>query len=131
MSTPRRPAPRSMGAPMMAMQLCRIRAMASCGTASADRGSFRGHVPARRSTRRALDAHAEAGVRNGAKLPQVQIPLEGVSRQIVFFDALHQQVIVVNALAAADDFAIAFRARARRLRARVRDDPDRARNRRL
>ena len=56
----------------------------------------------------ALDAHAEAGVRDGAVAAQVEVPLEGVERQVVLFDALLQQVVGVDALRAADDLAVAF-----------------------
>jgi len=34
-----------------------------------------------------LDAHAEAGVGDAAVFAQVEVPLEGVERQAVFFDA--------------------------------------------
>ena len=56
----------------------------------------------------ALDAHAESGVRNGAVLAQVEVPVERFARQIVFVQALQQQIQIVNALPAADDFAVAF-----------------------
>ncbi len=55
-----------------------------------------------------LDAHAESGVRNGAIPAQIDIPVEVRCRQIVFLQALQQQVQIVDALAAADDFAVAF-----------------------
>src|SRR3954465_14216714 len=45
-----------------------------------------------------LDAHAEAGVRYRAIAAQIQIPLEGVDRQMVIFDALLEQLIGRNAL---------------------------------
>ena len=44
---------------------------------------------------------------------QVEVPLEGLLRQVVLLDALQQQVVVAEALAAADDLAVALRARAR------------------
>ena len=40
---------------------------------------------------------------------QVEIPLERFLRQVVLLDALQQQVEIGEALAAADDFAVAFR----------------------
>ena len=40
---------------------------------------------------------------------QVEIPLERLARQLVLLDALHEQVVVGQALAAADDLAVAFR----------------------
>ena len=57
----------------------------------------------------ALDAHAETGVGDGAVAAEVEVPLEGVERQVVFFDAALQQVVAVDALAAADDLAVALR----------------------
>jgi hypothetical protein len=48
-------------------------------------------------------------VRHGAVAAQVEVPLEGLLRQLVLLDALEQQVEVVEALAAADDLAVAFR----------------------
>src|SRR5205809_5653848 len=56
----------------------------------------------------ALEAHSEAGVRHAAVAAQVEIPLESVFRQVVFMEALQEQVVIVDALAAADDFAITF-----------------------
>src|ERR1700678_535714 len=55
-----------------------------------------------------LDAHAEAGVGDTAVLAQVEIPLEGVEREVVLFDAGLEEIVGVDALGAADDFAIAF-----------------------
>src|SRR6266852_3144150 len=45
----------------------------------------------------ALQAQAEAGVRDAAVAAQVQIPLEGLYRQVVLFQSLNKQVIVVDA----------------------------------
>ena len=42
------------------------------------------------------------------KLPQVDIPFERFARKMVLFQALFEQPEVVNALAAADDFAVAL-----------------------
>ena len=39
---------------------------------------------------------------------QIEIPVERLTRQVVFFQALQQQIQIVDALAAADDFAVAF-----------------------
>ncbi len=47
-------------------------------------------------------------VRNGAIAAQVEVPLKGLARKIRLFHALHQQVVIRQALAAADDFAVAF-----------------------
>src|SRR5215510_10741201 len=54
----------------------------------------------------ALDPHAEAGVRDRAVLAHVEIPAERLEREPVLLDAPEQQIVVVDALAAADDFAI-------------------------
>ena len=43
-----------------------------------------------------------------AVLAQIDVPVEGFLGKVVLFDALQQQVGIVNALAAADDFAVAF-----------------------
>src|SRR5580765_2140694 len=51
---------------------------------------------------RALDAQAEARVRYAAVLAQVEVPLEGLARQLVLRDALLEQRIVVDALRPAD-----------------------------
>src|SRR3954449_7456219 len=40
----------------------------------------------------ALDPHAEAAVREGAVLADVEVPLEGLNRQAVLLDAPQQQV---------------------------------------
>ncbi len=74
----------------------------------------------------ALDAHAEAGMGHGAVAAQVEIPGEGLARQLVLGQALLEQRQVVDALAAADDLAVALRARAGRRRGRPRAAPGRA-----
>src|SRR5229473_2011838 len=56
-----------------------------------------------------LKAHPEAGVRNAAEAAQIEVPLEGFFGQVVLVQALQEQIVIVNALAAADDFAVAFR----------------------
>src|SRR5262245_36858245 len=56
----------------------------------------------------ALDAHAEAAVRDAAVAPEIEVPLEGFLRQLVLVDPLQQQLVVVEALAAADDLPVAF-----------------------
>src|SRR5260370_18886466 len=57
----------------------------------------------------ALEAHSEAGVGNAAVAAQVEIPLERFFGQVVLMKAFQEQIVVVNALAATDDFAVAFR----------------------
>src|SRR5436305_14813090 len=56
----------------------------------------------------ALDAHAEAAVREGPVLADVEVPLEGLDRQVVLLDALQQEIGIMDALAAADDLAVPF-----------------------
>src|SRR5437660_3800924 len=58
---------------------------------------------------RALQAHSEAGVRNTAVAPKIEIPLERFFGQVVFAQAPQEQIVIVDALAAADDFAVTFR----------------------
>src|SRR5947199_706018 len=53
-----------------------------------------------------FEAQSETGVRNAAVAPQVEIPLECVFGQAVFAKAPDQHVVVVDTLAAADDFAV-------------------------
>ena len=55
-----------------------------------------------------LDAHAEAGVGDAAVFAEVEVPLEGVEREVVLDDAGFEEVVAVDALAAADDFAVAL-----------------------
>src|ERR1700728_2027393 len=57
----------------------------------------------------ALDAHAEACVRDRAVAAQVEIPLEGFEGKLVVLDAALEQFIARHALRAADDFAVALR----------------------
>jgi len=47
-------------------------------------------------------------MRHAAVAAQIEIPLERFFREVMFVHALHQQVVIVNALTAADDFAVAF-----------------------
>ena len=44
----------------------------------------------------------------GAVFSQVDVPLIGFGRKLVFLDPLFEKVEVMDALAAADDFAVAF-----------------------
>src|SRR6266511_363479 len=53
-----------------------------------------------------LDAHTEPGMRHGAVFAQIEVPLKGLWGKLVCLKALQKQFIVVNALAAAYDFAI-------------------------
>ena len=57
----------------------------------------------------ALDAHAEAAMGNAAVAAEIEVPLECLLRQIVLLDSLDEQLVVVQALAAADDLAVPFR----------------------
>src|SRR5581483_1663259 len=55
-----------------------------------------------------FNAHTEPGVRERAVLARVEIPLELVDRQPVLVDPFEQQIVIVNALRAADDLAVTF-----------------------
>ena len=55
-----------------------------------------------------LDAHTEAAMWHAAESAQVEIPLVGFARQLVLVDAGEQQLVVVDALAAADDLAVSL-----------------------
>ena len=57
-------------------------------------------------------------------LRRSMIPVEGFARQIVFFEALQQQIEIVNALAAADDFAVAFGRDHVHAQSQLRDAPE-------
>src|SRR3954468_15370132 len=59
-------------------------------------------------TYRALDTHSKAGVRHSAELPQVEIPLEGFFRQVVFADLLQERFVISHALRSADDLTVTF-----------------------
>ncbi len=45
---------------------------------------------------------------DAAVFAQVEVPLEGVEREVVLDDAGFEEVVAVDALAAADDFAVAL-----------------------
>src|SRR5260370_30679656 len=119
MSTPRRLWPRSMGTPMM-RTFC-----AMCFPQTGDRLQQRAlRIHAINHAREgddlanvfgaanpcdgALKAHSEAGMRNAAVAAQVEIPLEGLRGQVVFVEALDQQIVIMDALASADNFAVTF-----------------------
>src|SRR6266851_4595219 len=57
----------------------------------------------------ALEAHSEAGVGNAAVAAQVEIPLKSFFGEVVLAEALQEQIVIMDALAAADDFAVTFR----------------------
>src|SRR5436309_9796701 len=54
----------------------------------------------------AFDSHPEAAVRHRAVLADVEVPLERLDRQVVLLEARQQQVVVVDALAAADNLSV-------------------------
>src|ERR1700676_616423 len=56
----------------------------------------------------ALEPHAEAGMRHAAIAAQIQVPLEGFLRQFLFLQSLDEQFVAGDALAPADDLAVAF-----------------------
>src|SRR5215472_19370875 len=47
-------------------------------------------------------------MRHATVAAQVEIPLEGFFRKVVCTEPLDEQVVIVDALAAADDFAVAL-----------------------
>src|SRR5438876_1821902 len=55
-----------------------------------------------------LQPQTEAGMRHATVAPQVEVPLKGFFRKVVFTEPLDEQLVIVDALAAADDFAVAF-----------------------
>src|SRR5512144_2292905 len=58
---------------------------------------------------RPLHTQAEPGVDERAVLAEIEVPAVSLQRQSLLLDAADQPVVVVLALAAADDLAIAFR----------------------
>src|SRR5882762_3056158 len=54
----------------------------------------------------ALDPHPEPGVRHRAVPSNVEIPAERLEGESVLLDPPEQEVVVVDALAAADDLAV-------------------------
>src|SRR3989344_5781476 len=56
----------------------------------------------------ALNANAEAGVRNAAVTPEIEIPLKGLARKPVLFDSLLEESEFVNSLRTPNDLAIPF-----------------------
>src|SRR4029453_6340946 len=56
----------------------------------------------------AFDPHPEAAMRHAAEAAEVEVPLEGFLGKLVLLDTRHQQIVVVDTLAAADDFTVAF-----------------------
>src|SRR5579864_8386804 len=56
-----------------------------------------------------LDSHPKPGMRDAAIFAQIQVPLESRFRQPVITDALEQQVVIADALGAANDLSISFR----------------------
>src|SRR5215475_9778770 len=55
-----------------------------------------------------LEPKAKARVRHAAETAEVQVPLEGLFRQVVFLQPLNKQIVVMDALAAPDDLPVAF-----------------------
>src|SRR3984893_3914314 len=114
MSTPRRLCPRSMGTPIILI-FCPI-------LYSFCRGNLRVypinharkgyHFPdvfrAANPCHGTFQTQAETRVRNAAVTAEIEITLKKLFRQIVFMQPLYQQTVIVNALAAANDFAITF-----------------------
>src|SRR5437773_11896399 len=54
-----------------------------------------------------LQPQTEAGMRHATVAPQVEVPLKGFFRTVVFTEPLDEQLVIVDALSAADDFSTA------------------------
>src|ERR1700687_3415154 len=57
---------------------------------------------------RAFQAQSEACVRNAAVTAKIQIPAERLFRAVAFAQPLSEQIVIGDAFAAANDFAVAF-----------------------
>src|SRR4051812_6842867 len=57
----------------------------------------------------ALQAESESGVYEGAVFPEIEVPVVRLDGESFFLDARQQLVVIVLALRAADNLAIAFR----------------------
>src|SRR5438034_3385586 len=119
MSTPRRPAPRSRGTPMMLMVLADILTLElqkmkpvlrpeavehpwkRDGLTNVFQATDPGHGP--------FNPHAKARVWKGPILPQVQVPIKRFRRKLVLLDPLSEQLETGSALTASDDLTVAFR----------------------
>ena len=55
-----------------------------------------------------FNSHPKTGVRDRPVFAQVQVPLERLDRKVVLLEALHQQIVVMDALPAADDLPVAL-----------------------
>src|SRR6266849_370233 len=135
-STPRRLAPRSMGTPMIrifcaislfldcdgyrpisADRLSRVTSHESLVTAlriypvqhARERNHFANVLCPANPRHGAFQPHAKSRMRHAAVAPQIQIPPERFLRQVVLAKPFHQQIVVMNALAPADDLSVAFR----------------------
>src|SRR5271156_3115190 len=120
-STPRRLWPKSIGTPMIlilsGILLClsRLRFQGE-GTLRIDAiehpwegNHFADVLRSANPSHGAFQAKAKARVRNAAVPAQVEVPLKCFLWQVVLPKALNQRVVVCEALAAADNFAVAFR----------------------
>src|SRR5881394_4060153 len=55
---------------------------------------------------RALETESEPRVRERSVLSELEIPIGGIERESLVFDARHETVVIVFALRSADDLAI-------------------------
>src|SRR5215472_12220562 len=123
MSTPRRLWPRSIGTPMIRI-FCAMFATRSGSPLSPESGEnsridsvdhtrernyFADVLSSANPGHCALDSQAKACVWNAAVATKVKIPAKRFLGQIVFPQALQEEVVVCNALAAAYDLAIPLR----------------------
>src|SRR5208282_3632307 len=119
-STPRRLAPRSIGTPMIRIFSAKLASLCDPETPEgrlridAIQHPWKGDdlanvLRSANPCHRALEAQSKARVRNAAVAPQVQIPLKGFFRQLLFANAPNQRFVVRLALASPDNLAVAFR----------------------
>src|SRR5260370_7471395 len=112
MSTPRRLAPRSMGTPMIRI-FCGIlipkrRLRIYPVKHARERNHFANVLCPANPGYGAFQTQTEAGMGDAAVAAKIEIPLKGFFRQVVLAQALDEQIVIVDALAAADDLAVAF-----------------------
>src|SRR5687768_2612148 len=55
-----------------------------------------------------FDSHSKSAVWNAAVTAHIEIPFKGFPGQIMLLQTLKQQIVIMNALAPADDLAVTF-----------------------
>src|SRR5579864_4032801 len=101
-STPRRLAPRSMGTPMIrifcGIWLPKRRLRIYPVEHARERNHFANVLCTANPGHGAFQAQSEPGMRHAAVAAQIEIPLKRFLGQIVFAQALHQQIVIMDAL---------------------------------